>query len=166
MERNVQNQQAQGWHTAQWGTWGWIETILKLIALVAGIVAFFGSTSAEAFVLADHPHLAAVILLALLTLGSLAQLGIRYTQRETISLVFALVNLLGHLGLLIALLRLPNDLTLPLIFGVFYALGQASKLQFLRATGYTEGGADTRGMLLVAAGMTAFYLLFVILVLL
>src|SRR5258708_32119265 len=32
---------AQGWHTAQWGTWGWLETIAKCVALVAGVIAFF-----------------------------------------------------------------------------------------------------------------------------
>ena len=66
------------------------------------------TTSPASSSFGDNPHLAAVILLALLTLASLAQVGIRFTQRETISLIFAVLNLLGHLGLLIALLRVPD----------------------------------------------------------
>ena len=171
--------QSQGWHTAQWGTWGWFETILKLIAIGAGILAFAGSDAANALTVGASPagsntgtlvvvgnsHLAALVVLALLTLAALAQLGIRFMQRETISLGFAVLNLLGHLGLLVALLRVPDQPALPLIFGVFYLLGQIVKIQFLRVTGYTEGGANTTGMLRVAAIMAAIYALFAILML-
>ena len=77
-----------------------------------------------------------------------------------------MLNLLGHLAILIALLRVPDTNTLPILFGVFYLVGQITKLQFLRTSGYTEGGADERGMLRVAGAMTALYTLFVVLVLL
>ena len=115
----------------------------------------------------EHPHLAAVILLALLTLAALAQLAIRFTQRETISLVFAVLNLLGHLGLLFALLHVPDPRTLPLIFRRL--LGRSVKLiklQFLRVTGYTEGGANTSAMLRTSVIMAVLYALFVIFLLL
>jgi len=160
-----QTTQVQGWHTSEWGLWGWIETILKLIALGIGILAFF-RTPANDLVLGGNPHLAAVILLVLLSLAAVAQLGIRFQQRETISLIFAVLNLLGHLALLIALLRVMDSRALPVVFGGFYLLGQLTKLQFLRTSGYTEGGADERGMLRVAGAMTALYALFVVLVLL
>lgn len=157
--------QSQGWHTAQWGTWGWAETILKLIAIVAGILAFINSDAAAPFLIGDNPHLAALVVLALLTLGALGQLGIRFMQRETISFGFAVLNLLGHLGLLIAVLRVPDQPTLSLVFGAFYTLGQIVKIQFLRVTGYTEGGASTRGMLIVSVVMAVAYALFAILML-
>ncbi len=110
-----------------------------------------------------HPHLAAVIVLALLTLAAIGQLAIRFGQQEVISLIFAVLNLLGTLGLLIALLKAPESLTLPLIYGGCYLLGQLTKLQFLRVTGYTEGGADTRGMLMVTGGLTLVYVVFMVL---
>jgi hypothetical protein len=75
------------------------------------------------------------------------------------------LNLLGHFGLLVALLRVPTDLTLAVIFGVFYALGQNVKVQFLRVTGYTEGTADSRGMIIVAWVMAAVYAVFAVLIL-
>ncbi|MBI1256056.1 MAG: hypothetical protein GC204_01170 [Chloroflexi bacterium] len=160
----MQNLQGQSWHTAQWGTWGWGETILKLIAIAAGIVAFF--QSAGDFVIGGNPHLAAVIVIALAALASVGQVGIRFMQKEIISLIFAVLNLLGHFGLLIALLRVPTDLTLALVFGVFYVLGQLTKLQFLRVTGYTEGGANTSAMLRVTGVITVIYIVFTVLLLL
>ena len=159
-----QNAQTQGWHTAQWGTWGWAETILKLIAILAGIIAFF--QTAGDLVIGGNPHLAAVIVLALAALASIAQLGIRFTQKEIVSLIFAVLNLLGHFGLLIALLRVPTDLTLALVFGVFYVLGQLTKVQFLRVTGYTEGGANTSAMLRTTGVIAILYIVFTVLLLL
>lgn len=158
--------QAQGWHTSEWGAWGWLETILKLVALAAGVIAFFQSDAANPLVIGDNPYLAALILLGLETLGALAQVGIRFVQREVVSFVFAILNLLGHLGLLVALLRVPTDTTLFIIFGVFYVLGQLVKVQFLRTSGYTEGGATSRGMIMVSLVMAAFYAVFVVLMLL
>lgn len=158
-------QNSQGWHTARWGTLGWAETILKLIGLGAGVLAFLNSDASAALRIGDNPHLAAAILLLVLTLGAVFQLVVRFGQKETISLGFAVLNLVGHLALLVALLRVPADVTLAVIFGVMYVLGQLVKLQFLRTTGYTEGGASTRAMMGVTAAITAAYLLLVILVL-
>lgn len=154
--------QTQGWHIEKWGALGWIETVLKLVAIGAGMVAFVRSLSADGFVLANNSHLAAVIVLVLLVVASIVQVTIRFQQRETVSMIFAILNLLGHLGLLFALLRLPDHRTLPLIFGVFYILGQLTKLQFLRTSGYTEGGATTRMMLGITTILTAIYVLFAV----
>ncbi|MEP7293784.1 MAG: hypothetical protein ABI835_18495, partial [Chloroflexota bacterium] len=107
--------QAQGWHTEKWGTWGWAETILKLIAIIAGLLAFFQSNAASEMMIGGNPHLAAVILFALLALFSVAQVGIRFTQKEIVSMIFALLNFLGHAALLIALLRVPTDMMLAIL---------------------------------------------------
>ena len=157
--------QAQGWHTVEWGTWGWAETILKLIGLAFGVLAFFRSNPANELVVGNNPHLAAVVIVAILTLFSVGQVGIRFTQKEIVSMIFAVLNFLGHAALLVAMLRVPTDLTLPVLFGVFYALGGIVKVQFLRVTGYTEGGADSRTMLIVAALMALPYIIFVVLLL-
>ena len=159
------NPQHQGWHVAEWGTWGWAETILKLIAVVAGMAAFVRTTSYTTFVVSGNQHLAAIILLAVLTLLSIGQIGIRFVQRETISFIFALLNFLGHLALLIAMLHAPQERTLALIFGIFYVLGQLTKVQFLNVTGYTEGGANSSGMARTTWVIAAIYAIFVVLVL-
>lgn len=157
--------QAQGWHTVQWGTWGWAETILKLIALALGVLAFFQSNPASELVIGGNPHLLAVIVLAILTLFSVGQVGIRFTQKEIVSMIFAVLNFLGHAALLVAMLRVPTDLTLPILFGVFYTLGGIVKVQFMRVTGYTEGGADSPTMIRVSALMALPYIVFVVLLL-
>lgn len=153
------------WHTAEWGAWGWLETILKLIAVFAGAVAFASTDASAPLRIGDNPHVIALALIALLALGSLAQVTIRFIQRETISFAFSLFNLAGHLAALVAVLRVPQPPTWVLLFGVFYLLGQLVKLQFLRVTGYTEGGSTSSGMQLVAVAQGAVYALFAILML-
>lgn len=154
--------QSQGWHTTEWGVWGWIETILKLVALGAGILAFVASDAAAPLMIGDNPHPIALALIAFLALGALGQLGIRFVQREVSSFVFAILNLLGHAGLLVAVLRAPDQPTLALVFGGFYALGQIVKTQFLRVTGYTEGGANTAAMQIIAVVEAVLYAAFAI----
>ncbi len=158
------NANTQGWHMAQWGTWGWAETILKLVSIAAGVVAFFCMTG-DLVVGGALAHVILLLLVLLLTLGSVFQLWIRWQQHETISFVFAVLNLLGHLGLLLALAHDPSPRTLPIIFGLFYLLGQLVKIQFLRVTGYTEGGANTVAMVRVTGVMAVLYALVAILVL-
>ncbi|HVU13605.1 MAG TPA: hypothetical protein VHD90_20135 [Phototrophicaceae bacterium] len=158
------NAQTQGWHTSEWGTWGWTETILKLIGIAAGLVAFVRAlpSASNGLTIGGHPHLAAIIVLVLVSLAAILQVVIRLQQRETISFIFAILNLLGHLGLLLSLLWLPPERTLPLIFGVFWLLGQLTKIQFLRVTGYTESGATSSAMVRTTVVIAVIYLLFVI----
>ncbi len=161
----MEHNQAQGWHVARWDRWGWIETVLKLIGVAAGVIAFLQVSGAGDYVISGNPRLAAVVVAAVLTLVAIFQLVLRIGQRELISLVFAILNLLGHLAVVAALLQAADATTLPLIFGVVYVLGQLAKLQWLHVTGYTEGGMDLRGMYLFTGSQTALYVLFAVLLL-
>jgi hypothetical protein len=151
----------QGWHTAQWGTWGWLETIAKLVAIIAGFLALINRVPGN-FMLGGNPHLAAVIILGVLTALSVVQVVIRLGQREAISMAFAVLNLLGHIALLISIVQVPHHRLWPVLFGAFYVVGQLIKIQFLRISGYTEGGADTAGMVRVAGAMALLYALFTV----
>lgn len=165
MQGNTGN--TRTWHVDRWGVWGWIETVLKLIGLGAGLLAFFGSLSTTAgFMLGDNPNLAAVIVLALLTVASLGVLFVRYQQREVISMAFAVAQVLGHVGLLVALLRQPEQTTFAVIFGVFMVLGQLAKMVFLRVTGFTEAGQTPQAMQIATGVLAAFYALFTALIVL
>ena len=157
---------AQGWHTEKWGTLGWVETGLKLLGIAVGLVALVRAFPLSTLVVSGHPHLAAVIVFALLTLGSIAVVALRFMQRETISMLFAVANTVGHVALLIALLYLPRHTRLPILFGVFYVLGQLVKHQFLRVSGYTESGANPRAMQVTTGVLTLLYAAFTILLLL
>ncbi len=156
---------APGWHTAQWGTWGWLETIVKGVALLAGLIALLSPMAGAAFMIGGNPHLAALIILVLLTLAAIAQVAIRFRQQETISMGFAILNLIGHVALLIALAQGPHRRLWAVAFGALYVAGQLVKFQFLRVTGYTEGGADSANMQRVAGVIAVVYLLFTVLIL-
>ena len=157
---------AQGWHTEKWGTWGWIETGLKLVAIAAGLFALARAFPDHGFQIVPNRHLAALILLTVLTLASVAQLAICFRQRETVSMLFAVLNLVGHLALWLSITLAPGQRTAALAFGVFYVLGQLAKVQFLRISGYTEGGANSASMLRVTGVITVIYIVFIILMLL
>lgn len=154
-----------GWHVANWGTWGWIETGLKLVGIVAGLVAFLTTSSASELTLGGHPELGAVILLALLSLFTAVPLFIRFTQREIISMIFAIFNFLGHTALLIGLLRQPSLQTLPLVFAIFFILGELAKQRFLVVSGYSENGMKTPAMLNFSRGIMAVYVLIAVFIL-
>jgi hypothetical protein len=154
------------WHVASWGFWGWAETVLKLVGIGAGLLAFAGSNPAAPLTIGDNPHLAAVLLCAILVLFALVQVAIRYSQREVVSMVFAVLNLVGIVGLFVALLRVPDQTTLPIIYGVFYTLGQLTKVQFMRVTGYSEAGVNSQTMIRATWIMTIPYVLLVIFVVL
>ncbi|MBK9124180.1 MAG: hypothetical protein IPM16_13830 [Chloroflexi bacterium] len=155
----------QGWHVANWGLYGWIETALKGIALIIGLAAALSTPDAP-LMLDGHPRLLAVLLLIGLSLGTLVQVTFRVIQREVISILFAVLNTGGHFGLVLALLRDPALQIAPLLFCGFYLLGELAKQRFLRTTGYVEGGLDSaaiiRTSLFLALVYVALILLFVV----
>lgn len=152
----------QGWHIANWGTWGWLETGVKFIGILVGYAAFFASASAQTLTFGGNPELGAVILLALLTLGIFGAMFMRIRQQEIISLVFAVLNFLGHAGMLIALLRTPELTSLGIAFGVLFVIGELVKQRFLVVSGYTEAGQKTPGMVNFSRGLMSAYALFVV----
>lgn len=153
------------WHVANWGLLGWLETAVKGIGILVAFVALIDSLGADKFIIGDNPHLAAVILLGLLTLGMVAPLGLRYIQKEIISMAYAVFNFLGHAALLIGLLRQPDQELYVILFGAAYIIGEVIKQRFLTTTGYTEAGQSTKGMLNFSRGVIAAYALLIILVL-
>lgn len=155
------NAQPQQWHMTQWGVFGWIETILKLLGFGAGLVAFYISLSAPGFTLRSNPHLAAIVVLVGATLFSLVMVVLRFQQKEIISMIFAVLQALASLALLFALLRIVDVKGLALLFGLFFSLGQIVKLQFLRKTHYTELGMTREAMIRGCVGIIVASLLFV-----
>jgi hypothetical protein len=158
----MQQQAASGWHVANWGFWGWLETAIKLVGIVAGYIAFFNSSGVTDLTIGGSPRLAAVILLALLTLAMVGVVFVRITQKELISIGYSILNALGHIALLIALLRIPTQTTLALIFAVAFVLGELAKQRFLTISGYVEGGSNTASMLMFSRTIAVVYLVLAI----
>jgi hypothetical protein len=157
-----QSKPTVGWHVANWGLWGWIETALKLVGIVAGYIAFFNSNAVTDLTMSGSPRLAAVILVALLALAMIGVVFMRITQKELISIGYSILNALGHIALLFALLRVPTQTTLPIIFAVMFILGELAKQRFLAISGYVEGGANTPTMIRFSRIVAVTYLILVI----
>jgi hypothetical protein len=153
------------WYIGEWGFWGWAETDIKLVGFVIGAIAFFSASQEGSMVVADHPHLAALIILALLTLVAVVLIAVRTGQRELFAIGFSFANATGHAALLDAMLWDPEKTTLPILFALCYILGGLAKIRFLQMTGYTEGGQSTAGMLRFTWGVNAVYALFIVLLL-
>lgn len=156
---NTTSTTTQGWHFTNWGTWGWIETIVKGIGIAAGILAFLQSNAAAPLIIGGNPKLGAVIVLALLTFALTGALVMRFGQREVTAFIFGIFNVLGHAGLLIALLREPQNITLGVIFGVAFILGEILRQRFFATSGYTEGGRPTAALMNFSRGFMIAYVL-------
>jgi hypothetical protein len=149
---------AVAWHTANWGIWGWAETILKLIGIAIGVY-FLAVSWPIGFNVGFNARLVAIILVALISLLSLVIITMRYGQRETISFSFAILNAIGHFSVLLALISNPVEKTLPVAFAVSYLLAEVTKHVFLTSTGYTEAGRSPQQMLQIPRGLIVVYLL-------
>lgn len=156
----------KGWHVANWGLWGWIETALKLVTAGAGILAFLTSPSDAPLQLSGNPEQMPILLIAGGLIGLTGMAIFRVMQREIISIAFAISLWLGHVAMLIALLRLHGASPYGIVFALFYILGELAKQRFLAGTGYTEGGLSSRniraGSALLIGLYTVLLILFVI----
>ena len=92
----------------------------------------------------------AVLLLAFLTFIWTFTLTVRFQQREIISMIFGILNALGHAAVLIALLKMPLVTGMPIVFAIAYVIGEIIKRLFLTSTGYTESGRSASTMLMVS----------------
>lgn len=153
----------QGFYVGSWGTWGWLETIVKLVASVIGYIAFLGAIGTGTLTIAGHPHLASVILLVIATLAAVGLIALRIKQREIIGIVYSILNALGHIAILIALLMQPTATTYPILFGVIYAIGELIKIRFLQVSGFTERGQTTQQLVRFSGAIVAVYAIYVIL---
>jgi hypothetical protein len=165
MTTQSQAQSTKGWHVGSWGFWGWLETAVKGVGIITGLVAFTMASPSNPMQLTGVPNLIAIGILGLLTLTLALVVFVRISQREIISLIFSIANALGHAGLLFYLVRTPDGNVLPLIFGLAFIAGETIKQRFLTITGYTENGAQTPQMLLLVRGLTVMYLIFTVLIL-
>jgi hypothetical protein len=150
------------WHVGQWGTLGWAETGVKVIGMIAAFIAFAQALPSGVLTLGGNPRLGAIIVLALLTLIWLAPIPLRFQQKEIISVIFTLANLLAHTALLVALLYLLPDRTLPIVFGIAYLIGEAIKRRWLIVSGYTEAGRSQSQMFMVSNIFLGAYALFTV----
>jgi len=144
----------KNWHIAEWHPLAWVETVTKVLALIFGIIALVGALSRGNFSLPQGWRLVQLIVLTVLSLGLVAAISDRITEREIIAMVFVILNNLGHWGMALSLASPPGPGSLFVIFCVLMLLGDLVKLVFLKVTDFTV--RDTPRA--VMYGLTSFYM--------
>jgi hypothetical protein len=126
------NSPTKRWHIAQWPALAWLETVIKLAALVLGVVALVQALSGGALVLPGGLRLVQLVILAFLSLGLVVAIFDRLAEREIVAMIFVAINNLGHWGMVVALASKPGPGGLLPAFVGLMLLGDLVKLVFLR----------------------------------
>ena len=82
----------QGWHLANWGPLGWLETVVKTVAIVIAIVAAFDDGGAT---VPDGHELPYWILVGV-AIGYSFAVADRIIDREAFAMVFVVAMVAGH----------------------------------------------------------------------
>ncbi|MGB6607186.1 MAG: hypothetical protein WBF28_05195 [Atribacterota bacterium] len=155
MNKKTDMNNSHTWYFYNWTLLGWLETVIKAIALFIGIRAFRFSLSSSIWSIPSGIHLFQWILLGILTLGIFFAIFNRWQNKEISSMIFVLFNNLGHWGMLIALTKNTGWETLP-VFAFLMMLGDLVKITFLKQKNYTEKNIPASvfvwGTLFFAAG--------------
>ncbi len=134
------NSPTKRWHVAPWPPLAWLETVIKVAALVVGVIALVQALSTGVRWLPGglpgwSPgglRLAQLIILALLSLGLVAAIFDRLAEREIVAMAFVVLNNVGHWGMVVALASKPGPGGTLLAFAGLMLLGDLVKLVFLR----------------------------------
>lgn len=143
----------KGWYVAQWSALGWLETLIKVAALVVGISAGIAAISSGMWTLPSGLSLAELIVLVVLSLGLIAAIFDRLAEREVTAMAFVILNNLGHWGMVLALASLPGPGLRLFVFAALMLLGDLVKLAFLKTSGFSVRNASSK----LLYGLTFFY---------
>jgi len=138
------------WHIAKWPPLAWLETIIKLVALIIGISAGVMALAVGEFALPAGTELAQFIILIILSLGLITAIFDRIADREIIAMIFVVLNNLGHWGMVLGLAAASEWL---LWFAGFMLLGDLVKLLFIRVNQFTVRDFSPR----ILYALTLFY---------
>ena len=150
--------ESKGWHIAQWGVLGWLETASKELGIGLGIILFLQTIRSESLTFADVEFTISAGILALLTLFAGVVVIIRVTQREVFSLIYSITNALGHVAMFYYVIHTPDNTLAPILFALAYVIGELVKQRYLLTTGYTELGQETPQMVMFSRGLMSVYI--------
>lgn len=135
--KEPEKHQATSWYIKDWTLWGWLETGLKSVAIIIGILAFDLSWDSQEWTIPSGIRLIQLIILGILSLGIFLAIFNRWQNKEIISMIFVLFNNMGHWGMFLALIRNTAWFFLP-FFALLMMLGDLVKILFLIKFRYTE----------------------------
>ena len=119
------------WHVDRWPPLAWLETVIKLAALVIGIGAFVKAVSVGDFAVPDGARLAQFVVLIVLALGLVTAIFDRIIERELIAMGFVIVNNAGHWGMVAALASGWDVRNALIAFAALMMAGDLVKVVFL-----------------------------------
>ncbi len=138
------------WHVAHWPALAWLETIVKLIALIIGINEGAKALSAANLAFPTELALVQFIILIILSLGLVTAVFDRIADREIIAMIFVVVNNLGHWGMVLGLAAASEQL---LWFAGLMLLGDLVKIWFIRVHNFTVRDVSPK----ILYALTLFY---------
>ena len=143
------------WYFAQWPALAWLETVIKLVAIAIGVWAFIGALEEGEFDFDAGHVIAEFVILGILCLGLIAAIFDRLKEREIVSMVFVIVNNIGHWGMLIAVVGEPGPGWKLVAFCTLFICGDLVKMLFIKVHNFRV--RDTAQAVLY--GLTAFYMI-------
>src|ERR1051325_971396 len=99
---------ARQWHVARYPVLAWVETMIKGAAIGIGILALMNSLARGSFVWHTGWRLVEFTGMAILSAGRMAAISARVVEREIVAMVFVILNVLAHLGIVASLVLLPQ----------------------------------------------------------
>ena len=120
------------WYVAKYPALGWVETVIKGAAIGIGLLALVTSLTKGSFVWHTGWRLVEFTVLAILAVGLIAAIYDRVIEREIVAMVFVIFNVLAHLGIVAALVFLPQR-TYVFPFCALMAVGDMVKTVFIKA---------------------------------
>lgn len=156
---------AKQWHFSNWSPLGWLETVIKLVAQVAAIIALVNALSSGTFSSPSGVRLVQVVVMAILALLLTFAIVDRYMEREIFAMIFVLINNIAHWGMVYALLTTPGPGSLLLIFTALMALGDLIKVRWLIVSKFSVRGTSTKVMVGLASTFVIGYLIVLLLAL-
>jgi hypothetical protein len=148
------------WHIARWPALAWLETIIKLAALIMGIMAGANALSTANLLFPTGLALVQFIILIILSLGLVTAVFDRIANREIIAMIFVVVNNLGHWGMVLGLAAASERL---LWFAGLMLLGDLVKLWFIRIHNFTVRDFSPRVLYVLTLFYVSGYVLLILL---
>ena len=147
----------RGWHRADWGPLGLVETLLKGTAFLIAYAALARSLGSS-WAAPTGVHRIQAVIVALAELGLATAIIDRVLEREITAFVFILFNNAAHIALLLALCTTHGADWAVAPFAALMVCGELVKIRFLRTTGFTVRDHPNRllvGLTCVAAAIYA-----------
>jgi hypothetical protein len=147
-------QKPRSWHFADWPPLAWLETVIKLFALLLAILTAYRGIQRWSFNFPTGPGLIEWIIMLVLSFGLTLAIIDRVQNREIFAMGFIVLNNLGHWGLTYTLMTDPGPGQLLAVFAGLMLLGDLVKLLSIRVHSFKVRDVPKS----VLYGLTALYI--------